>query len=57
MQQAKPAMDGSRLYRTSRRSTRPLYRSFSARWLAKKRELLHPDLPLINRSSLLRPDG
>ena len=54
VQQAKPAMDGSRLYRTSRRSARPLSRDrLSARWLAKKQELLHPDLPL--PSSSLRP--
>jgi hypothetical protein len=36
MQQAKTAMDGSRLYRTRRRSTGPLYRAMSAHELAEK---------------------
>ena len=57
MQQAKAAMDGPCLYRAGSRSTRPLYRWLRAGWLAKKRELLHPDPPLLETLSYPRIQG
>jgi hypothetical protein len=57
MQQPEAAMDGSRLYRAGSRSTRPLYRWFRAGRLAKKRELIHPDPPLLETLSYPRIQG